>query len=73
MKTLYRFLVIIIIFITACNTTDDTITIPPTDTSSFNLLRETQITPTSGDNIPLGIVIDKLGRYYLYVSEKATI
>ena len=71
MKTLYYFTVIIILFITACNTSDDTIIIPPTDTSSFNLLWETQTTPALPDNIPQGIVIDELGRNYLYVSEKA--
>lgn len=33
--------------------------------------KKTQITPTSKDNIPQGIAINKLGRDYLYVSEKA--
>jgi len=71
MKTLSYFLTTIIVFITSCNTTDDTITIPPADASNFNLLWETQVSPVLPDNLPQGILIDELGRNYLYVSEKA--
>jgi len=60
----------LILFSIACNTTDDTITPPPSNSSSFDILWKTQTTPVLPDNILKGIVVNKLGRNYLYVSGK---
>lgn len=68
MKYLPFLLVINFIFLLSCSSSDIN---NPSSNVNFSVLWETPITPTGGDNIPQGIVVDKLGRDYLYVSEKA--